>query len=109
VLHLEHAPRIHKEQVLSRLALNAVDGKSMLHLVRDVLGRLLRNENLAIRVDAVAARDAVFLRLEDGQFELYAGELAHLLVLHVLPTLLARALEHLLRLHLQTGLHRARL
>jgi len=45
VLHLEHAPRIHKEQVLGRLALNAVDGKGMLHLVRNVFGRLLRNED----------------------------------------------------------------
>ena len=41
VLHLEHAPRIHKEQVFSRLALNAVDGEGMLRLVRNVLGRLL--------------------------------------------------------------------
>ena len=41
VLHLEHAPGIHKEQVLGRLALNAVYGEGMLHLVRNVLGRLL--------------------------------------------------------------------
>ena len=41
MLHLEHAPRIHKEQVLGRLALNAVGGEGMLHLVRNILGRLL--------------------------------------------------------------------
>ena len=95
--------------MLSRLSLDAVDGEGMLHLVRDVLGRLLRNENLAIRVDAVVAGDAVLLRLKNRQVELYAGKLAHLLVLHVLATLLASALEHLLRLHLQPGLHCARL
>ena len=59
VLHLKHAPRIHKKQVLGCLALNAVDGEGMLHLVRNVLGRLLRNENLAIRVDTVVASYAI--------------------------------------------------
>ena len=50
--------------MLCRLALNAVNGEGMLHLVRNVLGRLLRNENLAIRVDAVVAGDAVFCVLK---------------------------------------------
>ena len=42
VLHLEHAPGIHKEQMLSRLTLDGVDGvdgEGMLHLVRNVFGR----------------------------------------------------------------------
>ena len=53
--------------MLGRLALDAVDGECVLHLMRDVLGRLIRNEYLAIRVDAIVASDAVLLGLEDGK------------------------------------------